>query len=101
MSSPKVRLTVTVDPDLVDVGNSAVADGLAESMSAWVNTALAERVVKERRLAALAAAVAAFEAEFGVITEEEIAAQARLDRSTADVVRGPQRRSSARKIASR
>ncbi len=100
MSSPKVRLTVTVDPDLVDVGNSAVADGSAESMSAWVNTALADRVAKEHRLTALAEAVAAFEAEFGVVTEEEIAAQDRLDRSNADVVRGPGRRAGAKEMAS-
>ena len=85
----KARLTVTVDADLVEAGNAAVAAGRAESLSGWVNLALAERKAKERRLRALAEAVADYEAQFGPISDEEIAAQRRLDQRAAIVVRGP------------
>jgi hypothetical protein len=94
----KERLTVTVDRALVRAANKAVAAGRAPSLSGWVNLALAERAAKERSLQAMAEAVAAFEAEFGAISEEELVAQARADRRTAIVVRGgpparrPQRR---------
>lgn len=87
MRSRKERLTVTVDRALLDAGNEAVATGNAESLSAWVNRALSDRVVKERRLAALRGAVGRYEAEFGVITEREMTAQVRADRESAVVVR--------------
>ena len=83
----KERLTVTVDPNLVQAGSDAVAAGRAESLSAWVNLALAERVAKERRLRAMGEAIAAYEAEFGAITADELAAQQRADRGSARVVR--------------
>ena len=79
---------MTVDPDLVTAGNKAVASGRAESLSGWVNDALIERAARDRRLDALAAAVSDFEAEFGQIGEEEIAALQRSDREGAAVVRG-------------
>lgn len=88
MSPGKERLTVTVDPDLVRAGADAVAEGRADSLSAWVNLALAERARKEQRLIALADAVCAYEAEFGTITDEELTAQRRADRGAARVVRG-------------
>jgi hypothetical protein len=53
-----------------------------------VNQALADRAARDRRLQALAEAVAAYETEFGEISDEELAAQARADRETAIVVRG-------------
>jgi hypothetical protein len=84
----KERLTVTVDEELVKAGQDAVAEGRAESLSAWVNQALAERVIRDRRLAAMADAVAAFEAEHGTITDAEITRQKRADRAAAVVVRG-------------
>jgi hypothetical protein len=87
----KERITVTVDATLVAAGNQAVAAGRAESLSGWVNQALAEREAKERRLQAMAEAVAEYEARFGTITPEEIAAQARADQRAAVVVRGPKR----------
>jgi Arc/MetJ-type ribon-helix-helix transcriptional regulator len=83
----KERLTVTVDPHLVRAGAEAVADGRVESVSAWVNLALAERAAKDRRLRALADAVAAYESECGELTTAELAAQARADRLSARVVR--------------
>lgn len=86
----KERMTVTVDDALVRAGEAAVASGRAASLSAWVNTALAERAEKERRLAAMDAAIAAYEAEHGVITLEEMAEQRRLDRLNARQI-GPRR----------
>src|SRR5258708_315955 len=91
----KERLTVTVDPELVAAANEAVRAGRAESLSGWVNLALSERAAKERRLRAQAEAVAAYEAEFGVISAAEMAAQRRADQAAAVVVRG------ARRVASR
>ena len=44
---------VPTDPDFIEAGNDAVAEGKVESLSAWVNAALAERVARERRLARL------------------------------------------------
>jgi hypothetical protein len=82
------RLTVTVDPALIQAGQAAVDSGRAESVSAWVNLAMAERAAKERRLAAMGDAVAAYEAEAGSISAEELSAQARADRESAIVVRG-------------
>ena len=84
----KQRLTVTVDPELVDAGNRAVEEGLASSLSGWVSSALAQHVEKERRLRAMREAIAAYEAEFGAITDAEMAAQARADRRDAVVIRG-------------
>lgn len=92
MTKRKARLTVTVDEDLVAAGNAAVEQGTADSLSAWVNQALAARAARDRRLAAMSDAIAAHEAEFGEITDAEIAAQHRADRTAAIVVRGPKPR---------
>jgi hypothetical protein len=91
MSHPKVRLTITVDPYVARAGTKAVAAGLASSFSAWVNDALADRVEKERRLQALREAIASYETEFGVISDEAVRRQERADRAAARVVRGPKR----------
>lgn len=88
MSMRKARLTITVDPSLVRAGSEAVKEGRAESLSAWVGAALAERAAKERRLRALGEAVARFEARFGTIEADELSAQLRADRESARVVRG-------------
>jgi hypothetical protein len=87
----KERLTVTVDADLVVAGNRAVKAGRADSLSGWVNEALAEREARDRRLQAMSEAIAAYEAEFGTISAEEIAAQSRADERAAIVVRGSRR----------
>jgi len=87
MTQRKTRLTVTVDRALVQAGNEAVAAGRAESVSGWVNLALAERAAKERKLAALAEAIALYEGEFGTISEAELIAQERADRRAAMLVR--------------
>ena len=88
MTQRKQRLTVTIDPHLIEAGNRAVAAGQADSLSGWVNGALAERAVRDVKLRSLSAAIADYEAEFGEITAEEIAAQRRADRAAATVVRG-------------
>jgi len=96
MSSKKQRLTVTVDPELIEAAQQAVESGEAESVSGWVNVALEDKIRRDRQLSHLAAAVADFEKEFGEITVEEIATQRRADRQDATVVRGPRRRASRR-----
>jgi Arc/MetJ-type ribon-helix-helix transcriptional regulator len=88
MTKRKERLTVTVDAELLAVANDAVERGSADSLSAWVNEALAERAERDRKLAALHDLIADYEAEHGEITEAEIAAQHRADRESAIVVRG-------------
>jgi hypothetical protein len=88
MARRKVRLTVTVDADLVAAGNRAARAGEVDSMSAWVNDALAQHEAKERLLRGMGEAIADYEAEFGVITDEEMAAQRRADRKSAIIVRG-------------
>jgi hypothetical protein len=91
MSTPKARLTVTVDPTLLEAAQDAVAEGRSPSLSAWVSLAIAERIAKERRLTALAEAVSAYETDFGVISDLEMADQARADRTAAVVIRGSAR----------
>ncbi len=91
MSPKKIRLTVTVDPELLAAGQRAVASGEAESVSGWINATLLEKVRRDRKLRLLAAVVDDFEEEFGEITDEEIAVQQRADRRNATVVRGPRK----------
>ncbi len=88
MTPGKRRVTVTVDPELVDAGNRAVAGGSADSFSAWVNAAMTERARRDEQLAHLQSAIDDYETEFGEITVEEMAAQRRADRTDARVVRG-------------
>ena len=66
----------------------AVAQGRAESVSAWVNEALRLKAAHDRRLRALEEFVAAFEAGHGEITEAEMREAARRARGRAVVVRG-------------
>ena len=87
MTTRKERLTVTVDPGLIDAGNKAVTQGRADSLSGWVNAALVAWVAHGRRLEALSEAIADYEAEFGPIAEEEMARVCRADREAAVVVR--------------
>lgn len=80
---------MTVDHELVEAGNEAVASGQAGSLSGWVNSALADRASRDRRLRAMADAVAAYEAEFGEINEAEMAAVRQTDARASVIVRGP------------
>ncbi len=83
----KHRLTVTVDPQLIEAGQRAVESGQSDSVSGWVSAALEEKIRRDRKLVLLAAAVADYEKDFGPISAEEIAAQRRADRGAATVVR--------------
>jgi hypothetical protein len=85
--SRRVRLSATVDADLLSAGREAVAEGRAESLSAWVNDALRLQAEHGRRMRALDEFLAAYEAEHGTITEEEMRAAARRSRARAVVVR--------------
>lgn len=80
-------MTVTVDPGLIEAGSLAVAAGRSDSLSAWVNEAMTERAERDRKMVALAAAIADYETEFGEITAIQMAAQRRADRTDAVVVR--------------
>ena len=100
MTERKRRLTVTVDPDLVDAGHRAVANGTADSLSAWVSIALADRARRDEQLARLQDAITDYEAEFGEITVDEIAVQRRVDREDAVVVRGKRTSRTARRAKS-
>jgi ribonuclease HII len=96
MTARKHRLTVTVDPELVEAGNRAVANGDANSLSAWVSSALADKVSRDQQLEQLRAAITDYEAEFGEITADEIGTQRRADREDAVIIRGRRPRSGAR-----
>ena len=86
--SGKERLSASVDAELLAVAQEAVARGRAESVSAWVNDALRLKADHDRRLAALDEFLAAYEAEHGEITEQEMHDAARRARAGAVVVRG-------------
>ena len=84
----KARLSATVDADLIAASQAAVAAGEAESVSAWVNDALRLKVEHDRRLRGIDDFIAAYEAEYGEITDEEMDAAYRAARARAIVVRG-------------
>ena len=84
----KTRLSATVDADLIAASQAAVAAGEAESVSAWVNDALRLKIEHDRRLRGIDDFIAAYEAEYGVITDEEMDTAYRAARARAIVVRG-------------
>jgi hypothetical protein len=81
------RLSATVEAELLAAGRAAVADGRAESLSAWVNDALRRQADYERRLQALDEFLHAYESEHGEITEDEMRDATRAARARAVVVR--------------
>jgi hypothetical protein len=83
----KERISATVDPDLVGLGEAAVAAGLAPNLSGWVNQALRRQTEHDRRLLAFDEFLAEYEAEHGVITEAEMDAAQRRSRARARVKR--------------
>ena len=91
-SMSKRRITVTVDEALVETAAAAVAEGRAESVSSWVNQAMIAQLQRDQRLSALAELIVEYEADHGVITEDEVAEQAQRDRDSAAAVRGRVRR---------
>lgn len=73
---------------LAEAIQAAVAAGDADSVSAWANDAIRLKVEHDRRLRGLDEFIAAYEAEHGEITEEEMEAAQRWARERAIVVRG-------------
>src|SRR5215472_7961910 len=90
------RLSASVDADLLEAGRLAVAEGSAENLSVWVNSALRLKADQDRRMRALDDFISAYEAEHGVITEEEIRDASRRAHASAVVVRGRPEASSPR-----
>ena len=85
--SSKRRLSASIDADLMAAAEAAVQRGAASSVSAWVNEAFRRQLEHDRRLAAMDVFLATFEAEFGEITDEDIAAATKRTRADATVVR--------------
>lgn len=83
----KQRLSASVDAELLQLAQSAVEAGRAESISAWVNDALRLKADHEQRMEALDSFIAAYEDEHGEITESEIDGAVRRARERATVVR--------------
>ncbi len=83
----KQRVSASLEGDLVDAGQAAVAAGDAESFSAWVNDALRRQVDHDRRLRALDEFLAAYEAENGEITEQQMHDATDRARARAVIVR--------------
>lgn len=83
----KHRLSASVDGALLDAARQAVARGRASSLSAWVNEALQLKQEHDRRLEALGDFVAAFEAEHGEITSDEMHRATRSARARSVTVR--------------
>ena len=82
----KVRLSASVDADLVAAAEAAVARGHGESVSAWVNEALRAKLEHDRRLEALEEFIGGYEAEHGEISADEMRNAVRRARAVA--VRG-------------
>jgi hypothetical protein len=95
MRRSKARITITLDRDLLKAARAAVHAGDAESLSSYVNLALAQKTEESRRRLAARKAIADYEAEFGVITKDEMELQRRLDRAAAIRVRAKRGRRKA------
>jgi hypothetical protein len=93
----KRRISASVDADVFAKAELAVENGNAPSVSAWVNNAMTNQIAHEQRLAALDRYLDAYEAEFGIITADDIAAATRRTRATAIVIRGSKKLSPASK----
>ena len=96
MSEPRQRLSISVDASVAAHARKAVAEGRATSISAWVADALRrhnERDAddRDRRLdrdTAIDEFIAAYEAEHGTISDEDIAAAERAFAQRAVVGHG-------------
>jgi Arc/MetJ-type ribon-helix-helix transcriptional regulator len=83
----KQRLSASVDADLLEAAQTAVDEGQAGSISAWVNDALRLKAEHDRRMRALDSFLAAYETEHGSISHTEIDEAVRRSRARATVVR--------------
>ena len=85
--SGKQRLSASVDAELIAAAEDAVAQGRAATVSAWVNDALRLKLEHDRRLAAVDDFIAAYEAEHGEITADEMRMATRRARARAKSAR--------------
>lgn len=90
MPTTRERLSASVEAELLEAGRAAVAQGRAQSLSAWVNDALRRQAEHDVRMQALDAFIERYEAEHGAITETEMRDAARRARSRAVIVRTPE-----------
>jgi hypothetical protein len=83
----KGRLSATVDADVLKAAERAAKTG-AKNLSAWVNDALRLKLETERKLRGMADFIAEWEAEHGVITDEDMERTRRAMAARAIHVRG-------------
>lgn len=86
--SGKVRLSASVDAELIEAAEAATKRGDVATVSAWVNDAMRLKLEHDRRMTALAAFIADYEAAHGEITREDLAWAAREARRRSVSVRG-------------
>ncbi len=65
---------MTVDAELLEAARQAVSEGRAANLSAWVSQALRRQIEHDERMRAGDAFFAAYEAEHGEITDDEMEA---------------------------
>jgi len=86
--SAKQRLSASVDESVLDAAQTAVREGRATNVSAWVNDALRRQAEHDQRMRALDAFLESYESNHGVITDDEMREATRAARARAVVVRG-------------
>ncbi|MBI4614837.1 MAG: hypothetical protein HY720_14595 [Planctomycetes bacterium] len=84
----KLRLSASVDADLMKAATLAVARGRVPTVSAWVNDALRLKLEHDRQLEGLAQFIEAYESEHGEISLDEVRRAVRWARSRAETIRG-------------
>src|SRR5437867_3190418 len=89
--SNKQRLSASVDAELLAAAEEAASRGEVRNVSTWVNDALRLKLEHDRRLRGLAAFIAAYEAEHGEITEQDMEEAARRASARAITIRGAAR----------
>lgn len=82
---------VTADREVLAAAAEAVQAGRATSVSAWVNRAMAEKAARDVRHHALGDAIAAHEAEFGPISDQEMEAVESADAAVEVRIGAPRR----------
>ena len=83
----KSRITISVDRRYVQAAKEAVRLGEADSVSAWVEKAMAERAENDTHLRGLRQLLADYEAQHGAFTPEELAESERQAMQDAERVR--------------
>jgi hypothetical protein len=84
----KTRLSATVDSDVLAAVQAAVAAGEAQSVSTYVSDALRLKAEHDCRLRGIDDFLAAYEAEHGEITDEQMEDAYQGAKARAVVVRG-------------